>query len=210
MSSNDFLEFDDDAQTQESSSGRNPFIILAGVLVTILVLASICTVYLYGQRGQDNGEQVAARLTENANIAVTNEAVAQTIAAMETENAQPATETVVPTSAIINTPTPTPTTSATDTPVVEVSAEATTEEGGETTGDGAATTGDADTEGEATTETNPSGEEGTTQEGTPAAAFDTTGSDSTLPQTGLDTWAAILLAIFFVGLLIASRRLRSG
>ena len=48
MSSNDFLEFDDDVQTQESSSGRNPFVILAGVLVTILILASICRAIHHG------------------------------------------------------------------------------------------------------------------------------------------------------------------
>ena len=49
-----------------------------------------------------------------------------------------------------------------------------------------------------------------TADTTPEAAFDTTGTDSALPQTGLDTWAAALLGLFFIGLLVAARRLRSG
>ena len=219
MSSDDFLEFDDDTQTQESSSGRNPFAILAGVLVTILILASICTVYLYSQRGQTNGEEVAAVETRNAEISLTNEAVTQTIVAMNAEASRPPTETPTPTPAIVDEPTETPTVPPTDTPVVQSGEGEDSEGDGETDsgdegegGEGEETeTGDTVVDAEGTDDTATDTTDSDNSEGsTPEAAFDSTGTDSTLPQTGLDTWAAILLAVFFIGLFVAARRLRSS
>ena len=149
MSSDDFLEFDDDAQTQESSSGRNPFAILVIVLLIILILASIFTVNLLNNRNQDNGAEVAAVETRNAEIAVTNAAVTQTIIAMATEDAQPPTETPTPTPAIVDEPTETPTVPPTDTPVVQngegESEEGEGEEGSNEEGEGSES---EDTEGE--------------------------------------------------------------
>ena len=217
MSSNDFLEFDDDSQTQEGSSGRNPFAILAIVLVVILILASIFTVSLLNRRNQGDGQEAAAIEATNAVIAATNEVVNQTIAAMQAEASRPPTETPTPTPAIIDEPTETPTPLPSDTPTV-------VEEGEGEEGEGEGTNGDGEGDGDGTTETEDATVDGTnetitdttgvddttvTVDSTPDAAFDTTGTDSTLPQTGLDTWTAILLAIFFVGLVIASRRLRS-
>ena len=219
MSSNDFLEFDDDTQMQGGSSGRNPFVILAGALVTILILASICTVYLLSQRNQGNGEEVAAIETQNAIIAVTNEAVTQTIMAMETESSQVPTETPTPTSVVATeVPTETPTVPVTDTPVVSNEEEEEGEVGeGENegeSGEGESEAGDGtvDAGGSGTitnTETITQGNTTTTDGSTPAPAFEATGKDSTLPQTGLDTWTAVLLAIFFIGILVVARRLRT-
>jgi hypothetical protein len=118
MSSNDFLEFDDDAQGQDSSSGRSPFVLLAGILILVLILASVGTVYLLSQRNQGSGEQAAAIEATNAVIAVTNTAVAETVAAMATEQAQPPTETPTPSPAVTAVSTETPTVDVTDTPVV--------------------------------------------------------------------------------------------
>jgi hypothetical protein len=130
---------------------------------------------------------------------------------MATEQAQPPTETVTPSPAVTDVPTETPTVSATDTPVVvaEVTVETgtvvtsvvtieggtvitsivTIEPGNGTLTSTAVVVGDAVT---------------------PIATFATTGTDGTLPQTGLDTWAAALLAVFFIGLFVAARRLRSS
>jgi hypothetical protein len=225
MSSDEFLEFDDDAQTQAGSSGGSPFLILAGVLVTILILASICTVYLLTQRNQDNGEEIAARQTQNAEIAVTNAAVTQTIAAMETENAQPATETPTPSPVATEIPTETPTIPLTDTPVVPQDGDGTPVTGDTGTGDdgtgddgtgdtgdtgtGDTGTGDDGTSGDDGSATGDTGQGGVVTGGESTPAF-SGGTDSTLPQTGLDTWAAVLLGIFFIGLFIAARRLRSS
>lgn len=205
MSSNDFLEFDDDSQTQEGSSGRSPFVILVVILLIILILASIFTVSLLNGRNQDNGQEAAAIEATNAVIAVTNEAVNQTIAAMEAEASRPPTETATPTPAVTDEPTETPIPSPTNTPTT-VPAEAGDDD------DDSTETVDATVDGSNETITNTTDvDNGTvTVDSTPDAAFDTSGTDSTLPQTGLDTWAAILLAVFFIGLVIASRRLRSN
>ena len=209
MSSDDFLEFDDDPQYQGGSPGRSPFLLLAAILIIVLILASLGTVFLLSQRNQGNGEQAAAIEATNAVIALTNTAIAQTVNAMETEQAQPPTETPTPSPAVTDVPTETPTVLVTDTPVTEITVEngtpitpAITIEGGTVitavvtveTGDGTITPtviiiGD---------------------NLTPIATFAVPGNDGALPQTGLDTWVAALLAVFFVGLLVAARRLRNG
>jgi len=211
MSSNDFLEFDDDAQGQDGSSGRSPFVLLAGILILVLIVASIGTVFLLSQRNQGSGEQAAAIEATNAVIAVTNTAVAQTVAAMATEQAQPPTETPTPSPAVTTFNTETPTVPVTNTPVVVAEI---------TVGSGTAITpvitvtieGGTVVTSVVTVETGDGTITPTVIVGdgvTPIATF-TTGTDGTLPQTGLDTWAAALLALFFIGLFVAARRLRSG
>ncbi|MEJ2748101.1 MAG: hypothetical protein P8183_09370 [Anaerolineae bacterium] len=106
------------------SSNRRPFLIAVGVLLTIFVLAVICSATLLLTRGGGNGnaEEIAAIETQNAIVAVTNEAVTQTISAMSTEAARP---TDTPPAPPTNTPRPTNTPLPTNTPVVQA-AEATT------------------------------------------------------------------------------------
>jgi hypothetical protein len=189
------------------SSNRRPFLTAVGILVTIFVLAVICSAALLINRGRENGDgdgasaQVAAIETQNAVIAVTNAAVTQTIVAMETEAARP-TETPVPPPT--NTPKPTNTPQPTDTPVVQQAED-----------DAAASATAASlesTSGEAA-------EEDSTP--TPIAALSSgdssgssTGSDSssddTLPQTGIETWGIFVAAFGLIAALVAARRLRTS
>ena len=196
------------------SAGNRTFSLLAGIATAILLLGLLCIgAVLLLRPAADNGQlaQVAAIETQNAIIAVTNEAVTRTIEAMETEAAQP---TNTPTSTPEPSPTSTP--EPTNTPVVlavdDDDDEATDDELGEGdvgTPDALATAiaeaqdGDAD---------DPDTDNGTTTMVTPIspAGSDTTTGVDTLPDTGINTLAVIIAAFMLLGLSVAARRLRTG
>lgn len=184
---------------------RRPFLVAVAALTTIFILATICGLafLLSGRSAAERAEEIAAIETQNAIIAVTNQAVTQTIAAMETEAALP-TDTPEPT--VTDTPLPEPDTpTATDTPVIDIGEGAATPE--ETsaldlTGTSAVVTPGVD---ETPTPIPGAGGIGTIDGGTP------TGDDVTsLPQTGIDTWSAVFIALALIGTVFVARRLRSS
>ncbi len=195
----EFIEDDYyDADEGSSSSGR-PFLIAVGGLLLVLVLAIACTAAVLSARSADtnNGEEVAAIETQNAVIAVTNMAVTAAINATQTAEAQP-TITPLPT----NTATPEPAT-ATATPVV--SEEEETDET-KTPEEGTAVATVDPTEG-ASAVIDLGGTNTPTP--TPLSSVDT-GKDSSLPQTGLETWGIIALGAVLVIVLLGARRLRAS
>ena len=179
-----------------SSPNRRPFLTAVGILLTIFVLAVICSATLLLTR--DNGgtgasEQIAAIETQNAVIAVTNAAVTQTIAAMQTEAARP---TDTPQPPPTNTPRPTNTPLPTNTPVVQQAEEEPT------------ATAAVDLLGTSTF----SGGSGDNTP-TPIAALsggNGSGTNDSLPQTGIETWGILVAAFGLIAALVAARRLRSG
>ncbi|MCA9975746.1 MAG: LPXTG cell wall anchor domain-containing protein [Anaerolineales bacterium] len=180
-----------------SSPNRRPFLTAVGILLTIFVLAVICsaTLLLTRDNSSRNGdtEQIAAIETQNAVIAVTNAAVTQTIAAMETEAARP---TNTPQPPPTNTPRPTNTPLPTNTPVVQQAEEEPT------------TTATVDLLG---TSTFSSGSGDSTP--TPIAALsggNGSGTNDSLPQTGIETWGILIAAFGLIAALVAARRLRSS
>ncbi|MCP4426209.1 MAG: LPXTG cell wall anchor domain-containing protein [Chloroflexi bacterium] len=181
-------------ESGEDSPSRRPFLIAVGILLTILILAIICsaaTLSIRNNRGRSNGnaEQIAARETENAAILANNEAVTATIAAMETEQALP---TETPTAPATNTPTPTNTPRPTNTPVVRPS---------------------GDDEVTETPEPSSADADGTADTPTPIAPLSGTNGgsdDDALPQTGIETWGALVAGLALVAILFAARRLRGG
>ncbi|RMG91756.1 MAG: hypothetical protein D6706_17855 [Chloroflexi bacterium] len=180
---------EDEFMVEEGESSRRPFLIAVGALLTIFILAAVCSAaILLSRQNANRNAQIAAIETENAIIAVTNEAVTLTVAAMQTADARP-TDTPTPTATL--TPSPTFTNTPTSTPVV-AQAETLQEE-------------------EATPTPNLSGtsvfetqEEESTP--TPIAAF----AEEELPQTGIGTWGALVAAFILVMALVAARRLRQG
>ena len=176
----------------EGAENRRPFLIAVGALLGIFILALACSaVILLTRGGNGNGDaekQIAAIETENAIIAVTNAAVTQTVAAMETEAARPTDTPVAPPT---NTPVPTNTPLPTNTPVIQKAEEETP------TPDLSGT----------------SSFESTAVEDTPtpiASLGGGAGDEEALPQTGIETWGAIVGAFLLVGILLAARRLRSS
>lgn len=187
------------------ASSRRPFFVAVGLLLVMLVLSSICAVSgLTGSLGLGgNGDRTAdspavqTRLAENAEIAVTNTAVAITIESMTVEamtRAAMPTATLAPT----NTPPPTATPLPTNTLVVvqareteEPAVSGTTEFGGV-----AGTPTPISLAGGGTGSTGGSG---------------STGGTGTLPDTGFETvWGALLAAFVLIGVFFVARRLRSN
>lgn len=182
----DFILEEDDSG---GSSEQQPFLIAVGALVAVGVLAIACIAIVLMVRDPQggNGEEIAAIETQNAMVAVTNEAVTRIIAAMETEAARP-TDTPEPTSTPRATAIPTNTPRPTNTPVVQQAEDTATPDfsGGTGIGLGGSTP-------------------------TPIGALGSGSSGSgSLPQTGIATWAATLAALLFVGILVVARRLRSN
>lgn len=176
----------------EDSPNRRPFLTAVGVLVAIFVLAAICSgVVLLNRNRAPNGDaaEIAAIETQNAVIAVTNAAVTQTVAAMETEAARP---TDTPKPPPTNTPVPTSTPLPTNTPVL-------------------AQAEDDATETPDLTETSIFSGETADNTPTPIPGLSgTSGGDGSLPQTGIETWGALVAAIVLIAVFLAARRLRSG
>ena len=205
----DFI-YEEEVESGDSSNRRS-FLTAVGVLVTIFILAAVCSAALLINRGRNGGDndgpsaEVAAIETQNAVIAVTNAAVTQTIEAMETEAAMP-TETPVPPPT--NTPRPTNTPQPTDTPVVqqaEDDADATATAVALAETDGASD--GSDTEGENTPTPIAALNGG---DGTSGSGDSTSGGDDTLPQTGIETWGILVAAFGLIAALVAARRLRTS
>lgn len=179
---------------EEASNNRRPFLIAVGILLSIFILAAICSAtLLYTRDGKPtNGDAaaIAAIETTNAEIAVTNAAVTQTIAARETEKARPSDTPVPPPT---NTPIPTNTPQPTDTPVVGQA-----EEGEETATPNLSGTS-AFSDGSANNTPTP----------IPGLSGSTGGNDS-LPQTGIETWGALVAGLGLIAVLFFARRLRSS
>ncbi len=211
----DYIE--DEFLEDESSSGRRPFLIAVGVLVSLFILMGVCTTFfLLRNRAADaiNTERIAIE-TRNGATEATN--VAVRVAATETVAAMP-TNTKEPTAAATDTPVPS-TLTPTSTPVVGDNAEASIEsaDDGEdaensnadtaASGDGTGTDGDGENS-DGTT----GGKDGGDVTPTPISALVQTGDNSSdaLPQTGLDSWGIVVAAFVFVGLLILARRLRAA
>ncbi|MFQ5401393.1 MAG: hypothetical protein ACE5E7_17565 [Anaerolineae bacterium] len=187
MSEDFFIEEGEDAES------RRPFLIAVGVLISVFILASLCSVGVLISRRPAGGqaEQVAAIETKNAIIAVTNAAVTLTVEAMETEAARPTeTPTLPPTSTPTQPPTATPI--PTETPVVRPAPEET-----------------------ATLDASIGGTNGAAAAGGDAAAAggetaNSAASAEALPETGLGTWGAIVAAFLLILIVVGARRLRSS
>ena len=207
--SEEFIEYEGEASAQPSSS--RAFGIAAGLLGLILILSLACAGWAWSQRGDDGGgtteasEEVAAIETQNAIIAVTNEAVTATISAMETEAAQPTNTPMPPT----NTPVPTSTPVPTNTPVVQP-ADGTEE------ADGADATKEA---GDAMINTPTpipglgSGTDSSSGSSGTDSSSGSTGGDTgnaALPDTGIEVWGAVLAAFALIAIFFVARRLRSS
>ena len=188
----DFI-YEEETDSGGSSASR-PFWTAVGILLTIFLLAAICSAAVLLTRGNGDGgnaAEIAAIETQNAVIAVTNAAVTQTIAAMETEAARP---TDTPPPPPTNTPRPTNTPLPTNTPVVQQAEEELT------------ATPTADLLG---TSTFPDGTADDTP--TPIAALSGgNGGTDALPQTGIETWGALVAAFGLIAALVVARRLRSS
>ncbi len=185
----EFILEEDDS---EESSSRRPFQVAVGALLVIGVLAVACTgitLFLRGSAAERDG-QVSEIETRNAIVAITNEAVTQTIAAMQTEEARP-TDTPELTPTNTATPIATDTQVPTNTPVVQQA-----EDEGAATPSLFGTSAFAAGAGDATP--------------TPLGALGNGSSDGTLPQTGVSTWGATVAALLFIGIFAVARRLRSN
>lgn len=216
-------------EEEEQASGNRPFLIAAGALLTVFILAAACTgILLINRDGGENpatAEAIAVRETENAVILATNAAVTETVAAMETEEAQP-TETPQPTAT--NTPEPTETAAPTNTPVVagegdtaesgvegadDAEAEATANVSGTSVFDEEADAEDGEGSGadgaEGAAGEDGDGEDGSESTPTPIPAEGTAEEDA-LPETGINTWGAIVAAMALIGVLMMARRLRTA
>lgn len=190
-----------------SSGGSNrPFLTAVGLLLFVFILAAGCGAFNLLSRGGGTDQTTVASATieaietQNAIVQVTNEAVTLTIMAMETEAARPTeTPTLPPTAtqAPPATETPPP---PTETPVVP-EGEVVEGETGEGEGDAAGETGEAGETGTGVT--------GPTDDSTPTPIPVVTGNDKgALPDTGIDTWSAMLLGLALVAVLLMARRLR--
>jgi len=179
-------------QGDTQSTNNRPFYTAVGVLLLIFIVAAGCAAFSLLSRGStDQVAQatVAAIETQNAIVAVTNEAVTQTIAAMETEAARP-TETPSPPPTFTPTPQATATTRPTNTPVV---AEATVEGG------------DMGTPNLSGTSVFDNSTDGSTPTPIPVTGG---GDNGSLPNTGFDVWSAMLIGLALVAVLFMARRLR--
>ena len=223
-------EFIIDEENGEGSSSNRSFLILAGLLLTTLIIGAICSGYFLFRPDTDStAAQVAAIETQNAEIAVTNQAVTQTIAAMETENAEAAQAPPTATATILP-PTNTPEPSAT--PVAAAVDNGSKDEGDEedepvASDDETATPNFSGTSAfEGTEEPVADEEDDSTPTPIPAqsegddngdiAETDGGEGDKTpvteseaLPETGLSTSTGLLLAAVLIIILFAARRLRT-
>ncbi len=192
MEEDGFIVQGESAETTGGSSNR-PFFTAVGILLVIFILAAGCSAFSLLSRGSTDQvavATVAAIETQNAIVAVTNEAVTQTIAAMETEAARP-TETPSPPPTFTPTAQASATPQPTNTPVVA---------DGELPADGS-DLGTPNLSGTSTFD-NP------TDSSTPTPIPVVGGGDGSLPNTGIDTWGVMLLGLALIAVLFMARRLR--
>jgi hypothetical protein len=178
-------EFSEDFVLEEGAAPNRTFLILAGSLIGLFIIIAgfILGFALLQRNGQS--EEVALRLTENAEILAANALVTQTVQAMQTEAARP-TNTPEPTFTTAPTDTPEPTPEDTPTLAVEVAEAVETPD---------------------LTATSEAAEALITS--TPASGAEAAPS-GTLPETGVETWIVAAAAIILVAVLSVARRLRTG
>jgi hypothetical protein len=187
-----------DDEMEGGTTGNRTFNLLAGIAAAIFLMGLLCIAAVWLIRGTTDSnrqDEIAAIETQNAIIAITNEAVTRTLEAIATEDARP---TDTPTSTPEPSPTSTP--EPTNTPVVlpvDDEDDAVDDETDATPDSLATAIAEADEDDEAAVATPVSAV-------TPGAPVDT------LPDTGLDTWGVALLAFLLIGMFMAARRLRSA
>jgi hypothetical protein len=194
--SEEFLPLDEDEFEDEEAGANRNFLVIAGSLVGVLILITICVLAIAFLRRDGGTDDAAATIiAQNATTEADNLLITQTIQAMETDAARP-TDTPVPTNTVLPTNTPSPTVAPTDTPVVQPP-----EGDGEEVGGGDAT-------GTPIAEATSIFQGGTFDTPTPLSGTGT--GDGTLPQTGVGTAGAVLVALALLGILVISRRLRTN
>jgi len=225
----EFIEDDYLEEDEGSGSNNRPFLMAVGALVTVFILAAVCTLAFLMARNRSavDTAQVAAVETQNAETLAFNGTVTRQIAETETAQAMP---TDTPTLPATSTNTPEPATETPEPTNTRVLDSIVGEDEDGTTGDG---TGDGDvggetgdgTEGGATGTIVIGGDNGNGSDG--AATGDEAGSaviggDSTttgtdtdaqkgaLPQTGLEIWGIALIGLLLVVVLVAANRLRTN
>jgi LPXTG-motif cell wall-anchored protein len=209
-------EFSDDFIIEEEEQGANrTFLIIAGTLVGIFILIILCVAGFAFLNRSNNSDQIAAIETENAQVASQNARVTETIVAMElTAQAPTPTFTASPTSPPTETPTNTP--APTNTSVVQTPGAG--DETAEATGislDGGTTTvtpNPEETPNIAGTQIF-GGDGGTFATGTPITGTGAGGTGTgtgQLPQTGVTTAGLVAVGLFLVLGVFVARRLRTG
>ncbi len=200
---------DDTDEVEEESRNNSPFYKAAGLLLFIFILSLLCGGASYAIRGRGadpaaDGEQASALSAErfqietrNAEVAVTNAAVTQTIIAMETEAATTPTPDIPPTDEPTIEPTDTPV--PTSTPLFQPAADGT---------DVASESGDSGDSG--TVSNSGSSSSGGVYTPTPIPGLSGGGGTGTgtLPETGISVWGAILIALALIGVFIGARKIR--
>jgi LPXTG-motif cell wall-anchored protein len=200
-------DFSDDFIIEEEEEGANrTFLIIAGSLVGIFILIIGCVLlYAFLNRG-GNANEIAEIETANAQTAIENARVTQTIIAMNLTNEAP-TQTFTPSPSPPATNTPTATSSPTGTSVVQ------------TPGTGEPETGDGTGDGTVTVTPNLAGTQifggdgGAFNTPTPISGTGAGGTGTgtgTLPQTGVTTVGAVVVGLLLVAVLAVARRLRTG
>lgn len=233
----EFIEDDYLEEDEGSGSSSRPFLMAVGALVTVFILAAVCTLAFLMARNRSavDTAQVAAVETQNAETLAFNGTVTRQIAETETAQAMP---TDTPTLPATNTSTPE---AATETPeptntrvldsIVGEGEEGTTGDGtsdGDVDGEGEAGTGEGSeggatgtivigddngngSDGAATGDTTTGGDAGgAVIGGDTTAAGDTDAQKGALPQTGFEIWGIALIGLLLVVVLIAANRLRTN
>jgi len=188
--------YEEESVEEQNVGGRGPFLTAVGILILILILSVGCSAVLLANRSTvpDNSAEIAARETQNAEIAVANAAVTQTIVAMETEAALPTETPTPPPPTFTSEPKATNTPRSTNTPVV-LDIEEETEGEGEDNSPNLSGTSTFENESEVSTPT----------------PIPVGGNDNeSLPDTGFELWAIALAGMALVGILAAARRMRSA
>lgn len=223
----EFIEDDFLEEDESSSSNNRPFLVAVGALVTVFILAAVCTLafLMANNNSAGNAAEVAAVETQNAQTLAFNGTVTRQIAETETAQALP---TNTPTVVATNTSTPLPATEvpeATSTPVLDSAAG---EDGAATDGNGTDGSGTDGADGSATdgaTGTivlgDGNGSDGAAAGGDAGSAVVDSGSTDNsvsvtdaqkgaLPQTGLEVWGIALIGLLLVVVLFAANRLRTN
>ena len=187
--------YEEESVAEQNSGGSRPFLTAVGLLLVVFVLAAGCSVLALRSRDNSSGQtdEVAAIETQNAMIAVTNAAVTQTIAAMETEAARPTDTPTPPPATFTPEPSPSNTPRPSNTPVVVDIEDGAASEAGDETANVSGT----------------SVFEGETEDSTPTP-IPVGGSNESgeLPDTGFELWGIVLAGLALVGIVIAARRMR--
>ena len=87
----DFIEDDFLEEDESSASNNRPFLVAVGALVTVFILAAICTlaILMANNRNAGNAAEVAAIETQNAETLSLNATVTRQIAETEAAQAMP-------------------------------------------------------------------------------------------------------------------------